>query len=141
MTTRRVGRPALIDRGVLDKLEEVFSLGGTDKEACLFAGINPATLYNYQEIHPEFVERKAMLKENPVLLARRTIVNNLETDVATSRWYVERRDKDFNQKQEVDVTTQGEKITTGESVIATIAAQAAAILKESDTNPTTASGT
>lgn len=106
-----VGRPTVVTKSVLDKLEEVFSLGGTDKEACLFAGINPSTLYNYQEINPEFVQRKALLKETPVLLARRTVTESLAKDTNTARWYIERRDRDFNPKNEIDITSKGESIT------------------------------
>lgn len=79
-------------REVLNKLEEVFALGGTDTEACLYADISPATLYNYQKEHPEFLERKEALKETPFLKARRTIVKSLE-DPANAFKYMERKKK------------------------------------------------
>lgn len=123
------GRPTVITPIVLAKLEEVFSLGGTDIEACGFAGIHVATLYKYQDKCPEFVERKRFLKEKPVLLARKTIMDALASDPNTAKWYVERRDKDFNLKHEVDVTTGGEKLE-GSADIAALAAKAAALLKE-----------
>lgn len=63
---------------VLQKLEEIFLIGGTDTEACLYADISPATLYNYQKEHPEFLERKDSLKETPFLKARRTIIKSLD---------------------------------------------------------------
>lgn len=110
----KTGRPPVITEIVLQKLEEVFALGGTDKEACIYADISPATLYNYQEFHPDFLERKELLKQKPILLARRTINDNLMDDLPTARWYIERRDRDFNPKTEVDVTSKGDKITTNE---------------------------
>jgi hypothetical protein len=73
-----VGRPTLMTEEILNKLEEVFALGGTDKEACFYADISHQTLYNYQKEHPEFVERKEALKETPILKARRTVVKSLE---------------------------------------------------------------
>ncbi len=100
----KIGRPTVVTDSVLLKLEEVFALGGTDKEACIYADISPATLYKYQDEHKEFAERKELLKQSPILLARRTINDNLMDDVVTARWYIERRDKDFNPKQEVDVS-------------------------------------
>jgi len=35
---------------VIAKLEYVFPLGGNDKEACLYASVSPAALYEYQQI-------------------------------------------------------------------------------------------
>ena len=71
------GRPTVMTDEVLKKLEEVFLLGGTDTEACLFANISPKTLYNYQNEHPEFLQRKEQLKETPFLKARKTIIESL----------------------------------------------------------------
>lgn len=124
-----LGRPTVMTESVLNKLEEVFALGGTDIEACGYADISTGTLYKYQEEFPDFIERKRFLKEKPVLLARKTIMDSLASDANTAKWYVERRDRDFNLKHEVDVTTQGEKLA-GSSDIAEIAAEAARMLKE-----------
>jgi hypothetical protein len=49
-----VGRPKRITPGVLAKFESAYSLGCNDREACNFAGVNPATLYRYQNKTPEF---------------------------------------------------------------------------------------
>ncbi|MBL0320510.1 MAG: hypothetical protein IPP74_14640 [Alphaproteobacteria bacterium] len=104
-----LGRPSAITEDVLRKLEEVFALGGTDKEACLYANIAPSTLYKYQEENKDFTERKEALKETPVLKARRTVFNSLETDVNSAWKYVERKDPDLNPKQTIDHTNKGEK--------------------------------
>lgn len=128
-TKRGGGRPTIMTEATLNKLEEVFAMGGTDIEACGYADISHQTLYNYQELHPEFVERKRFLKEKPVLLARKTIMQALADDSRVAQWYVERRDRDFNLKQEVDVTSKGEKLEGGAD-IAAIAEEAARILKE-----------
>jgi hypothetical protein len=77
----------------LNKLEEVFALGGTDKEACFYAGISHQTLYDYQKDHPEFVERKGALKETPILKARRTVVSAVEKNPSDAQWYLERKAK------------------------------------------------
>jgi hypothetical protein len=63
---------------IIHKLEEVFSLGGTDREACFYAGISHQTLYDYQHVNPEFIDRKEALKEKPILKARQTVVKNLD---------------------------------------------------------------
>jgi len=74
---RAIGRPAIVTEAVLQKLLEAFALGCTDLEACFYADIGKSTLYNYQDANPDFVERKERLKERPVLLARKVIVDAL----------------------------------------------------------------
>jgi len=101
------GRPEKIDAITLKKLEEAFTIGCTDIEACLNADISHQTLYNYQKKHPKFVERKAALKESPVLKARKRVESELENDTNTAKWYLERKRKDEfgpNQKTEVEIT-------------------------------------
>lgn len=88
------GRPRKIDEAVLRKLEEAFGLGSTDAEACFYADIAPSTLYAYEKENPEFSERKKALKERPILLARRTVVNALETDYNHALRYLERKKRD-----------------------------------------------
>lgn len=96
-----VGRPTVMTPETIKKLEEVFAIGGTDKEACFFANISHQTLYDYQKLHPEFVERKEALKENPILKARRTVVNSLDNPV-TAQWFLERKKKtEFAQRTEL----------------------------------------
>ena len=88
------GRPTVMTQETIDKLETSFALGCSDLEACLFANISPQTLYDYQHIHPEFIERKEMLKEKQVLKARSVIaeaINNKDKEVA--KWYLERKKK------------------------------------------------
>lgn len=87
------GRPTVITEEVLRKLEEAFAMGCTDIEACLYADISKTALYEYQEKNPYFAERKAELKENPVLKARTTIIKSLK-DPNHAKWYLEKKKKD-----------------------------------------------
>jgi hypothetical protein len=97
----KVGRPTVMTEEVLRKLEEIFSLGGSDREATFYAGISMQSLYEYQKKNPEYAERKAALKEKPVLKARRTIVDSLD-DPDYAFKYVERKKKDeFSLRSEV----------------------------------------
>jgi hypothetical protein len=89
-----IGRPNIITKVTLQKLEEVFALGGSDKEACFYADISPSTLYNYQIENPDFLERKELLKENPILLARRTVVSELTKNSYIAFKYLERKRRD-----------------------------------------------
>ncbi len=96
-----VGRPTVITDEAIRKLEEAWVMDCTDLEACLYADISKTALYDYQQEHPEFAERKEALKESPFLLARKTIYQNL-TDIDTAQWYMERKKKDeFSQRNEL----------------------------------------
>ena len=99
-----MARPTVMTPEVIEKLEEAFKWGCTDNEACLHADIAPSTLYQYQEKNPKFTERKASLKENPILLARSTVVNGLKNDTDLALKYLERKKKnEFSTKVENDI--------------------------------------
>lgn len=100
------GRPTVLTPDVIDKLEMCFANGGNDKQACLFAGIHPATLYNYQNENPEFIERKEMLKESVSLHAINNVARKIKDkktpDLELSKWWLERRSKsEFSLRQEL----------------------------------------
>lgn len=100
------GRPKKITAAVLQKLEYGFMKGLSDRQCCKFADISPATLYNYCNKHPEFLERKEMLKENPTIQAKLNIVESIESgNVDDSKWYLERKCKEeFSLRQEVGLS-------------------------------------
>jgi hypothetical protein len=66
-------------------------MGCTDLEACLYADIHPASLYNYQNANPDYIERKEALKKNPFMKARMTITGDLK-EVDTAKWLLENYD-------------------------------------------------
>lgn len=88
------GHPTVMTPETIAKLEQAFSLGCTDMEACFFANIGKSALYNYQKEHPEFVERKEALKEKMIFAARTVIANSLAAqDKDTAKWLLERKRK------------------------------------------------
>ena len=105
MNRKKVGRPTKITPETLKKLEQAFLLGCSDKEACLFSNISHQTLYNYQEKHPEFVERKTLLKENPVLQARKSLMNGIADRPELGLKMLERLTKEYKLKSEINVNS------------------------------------
>lgn len=100
-----IGRPTVMTDNTVNKLEEAFALGCTDEEACFFADITKTTLYKYIETHPDFTDRKENLKKNPVLKARRVLLNHLEQDDKDIAKYV--IDKhDGKAKQAIDLNAE-----------------------------------
>lgn len=104
MRKSNAGRPTVMTDVVIGKLEEAYALGCTDGEACFYAGIAASTLYDYQIINPEFVERKESLKQRPIFVARKSVVDSLATDSDLAMKFLERKRKDeFSLRTENDL--------------------------------------
>tara|TARA_R110000764_G_scaffold120566_1_gene208273 strand:- start:835 stop:1209 length:375 start_codon:yes stop_codon:yes gene_type:complete len=88
-----VGRPLIMTPEVIQKLEDAFSWGCTDLEACCNANISKSTLYNYCDANPKFMERKEILKNQPVMKARRVVIAALdEDDINTAHKVIDRKE-------------------------------------------------
>tara|TARA_Y100000310_G_scaffold58490_1_gene53785 strand:- start:2448 stop:2909 length:462 start_codon:yes stop_codon:yes gene_type:complete len=88
------------EKEVLSKLEEAFTWGCTDVEACLYADISPRTLYRYTKENERFGSRKEELKKSTTMLAKRNIHRDLvSADVNTSKWHLEHKNSDEYSKQ------------------------------------------
>lgn len=79
------------DKGKLERLVTAFKYDGTIKEACLLAGISIDQYRYFIELHPEFSPIIEACRQVPVLIARKTIVDNLHKDPATARWYLQKK--------------------------------------------------
>lgn len=91
---KREGRPTVVTSEVIAKLEYAFAHSFTDKEACFYADIHPATLYRYEQANPEFSERKEALRLSPNLAAKETLVNGITGNIDQSRWWADRKISD-----------------------------------------------
>jgi len=101
------GRPTVMTESVIAKLEEAFLIGCSDLEACLVADISKDALYDYQNKYPKFTERKELLKQNPILAARRSAFKGFADDHAHALKFLERKKKsEFSLRSEstVEVT-------------------------------------
>lgn len=109
---RPVGRPTVMTPEVVAKLEHGFAMGFSDVEASLYANISKDSLYDYCKKYPEFSHRKEELKNHPKLLAKTNLYNALKENskIEDSKWYLERKDKEFKPKSEQDLTTLGKEI-------------------------------
>lgn len=96
------GRPTKLTPETITKLETAFSLGCSDVEACLYADISKSALYEYQKAHPEFADRKELLKDKLVFKSRSVVAEALNNnDREMAKWYLERKKKnEFSTRQE-----------------------------------------
>ena len=80
MAKNKGGRPTKMTPELIGKLEDAFTWGCTDTEACCFADIACSTLYDYCEKNPQFSERKEKLKNMPVMKAKRIQMSELDQE-------------------------------------------------------------
>lgn len=139
MSMSEVGRPTVMTPETLHKLDEAFLNDLTDEQACFFADIAPSTLYKYQEEHPEYTERKRLLKEDTKIKAKLKVKQQIEVEegAETAKWYLERKAKNEGFSARTELTgADGEKLYEGldekqkEKLNALLDEQA--ILKQSD---------
>lgn len=96
------GRPTKINKDILQKLEDAFSFTYTDEEACLYAGISPRTLYNYQKKNPSFVQRKETLRLTPNLVAKKVLVEGIKNNLEHSKWWATHKMPEFRPTQKIE---------------------------------------
>jgi len=99
-TICKCGRPTVMTKDVIAKLEQAFMMGCPDIEACLYADISMDALYLYQRKNPQFINRKEKLKKTPNFKARKTLVEDVDTPTG-ARWWGERKMKEEFQPSQV----------------------------------------
>lgn len=114
------------------KIEEAAAMDCTMEEIAFYANISKQTLYNWMESDKKFKERLDELRTNPVLKARRTIVDKLD-NAEHAKWYLERKRKtEFSQKIETDITSKGEQINVLDPKYTELAKKFEAQLKQDE---------
>ena len=106
MRKNKGGRPTKMTESTVKKLEEAFLMGCTDLEACCYADISKVTLYKYQDDNPEFANRKEVLKKNPFMIARQSVLKGAKKDLQTARWLVDKEDGKPMQQVRLDKDSQ-----------------------------------
>lgn len=92
-----MSRPTVFTSKTLQKLEHAFALGCSDDEACIYAKISPSSLYNYQAENHEFLERKRLLRQTPILKARMELIKGFRNNPNLALRFLERtRNSEFN---------------------------------------------
>ena len=88
------GRPTKMTKETIAKLEQAYSVGATDQQACLQAGINEATLYRWEKKNPSFSNRKKALQANLAYKAKLSLDKHIPRDGKLALDVIERLEKD-----------------------------------------------
>ena len=85
------------------KLEDAFLMDCTVEEACLNADITQDTYYRWIKENPKLSERFERLRNNPYLIARKSIIEGIKENPELALKYMERKRKnEFSLKQEIE---------------------------------------
>lgn len=103
-----MARPTKMTDEVLKDLRQAYMWGATNAEACAYAEIGERTLYDYLAENKEFSQEIENWKSEPILKAKKTIVEDI-TNTKTAQWYLERRAKK-EYGANVDITTDGKEL-------------------------------
>lgn len=79
-----------LSEDIIRRLEDAFSLGCTDAEACCFAGVTLQSFQEHLKADPAFKDRREILKQRPQLLARQTVFKALKEDPQIALEYLDR---------------------------------------------------
>jgi hypothetical protein len=94
------GRPTKMTKETIAKLEFAYSCNCNDTEACLYAEIADTTLDRYEEKHPEFRSRKAMLRSKPRMTSKIIQSGKLNEGCAkTAEFILVHTDDEYQTKQ------------------------------------------
>lgn len=110
-TPNKTGRKGLYSPAIVDKLIEVISAGGSDKDAYTLVGINHDTFYGWLSKHAEFAEKVTRARAENKVSHIQNIKTASKTDWRASGWWLERRwPEEFAQQLIVKVTPEDAKI-------------------------------
>ena len=105
----KCGRPTVMTKDVINKLEQAYSNGATDIQACFYAGISTSALDCYQKKNPKFKERKAGLKAQLGLISKNNIAKSIKGGSTYDSWkHLEATEKQvYSKRVEQDVNHGG----------------------------------
>ena len=104
---KRPGPERKVTEEVLRDIERAVGWGWSLTNACVYADIAERTFYDYQKANPGFRMKLDLIRQRPELAARRNVVERIEAgDLGTSKWYLERRVRDFSPRTSLDVAVE-----------------------------------
>lgn len=101
------GRKSKYTPDTVKRLTDAIRLGGSDRDACVFAGISEDTLANWRKTKPDFSESIDRARMDGKLQRIGRIKKHGENDWRADAWYLERRwPEEYAQTYIIKVTTE-----------------------------------
>jgi len=108
-----MARPTKYEEKFCGQVEDLCLLGATDEEVAHFFNISTSTFYNWKKEYPEFLEAIKDGKENADAKVAKSLYQTALSGNTTAQifWLKNRRTRDWRDKQDIDVKSDGDKIT------------------------------
>lgn len=102
------GRPTLKTEDVVNKLENIFKVGGTVEEAITYAGISKQTYYNWVEADDGFLTKMDAAQHYADIVAKNVVVDSIvkDRDLGSAKWWLEKRVFKDNPSTMIQVNAQ-----------------------------------
>lgn len=110
------GRPTIMTKDVIAKLEHGFKIGLNNTECCAYAEISRDALYDYTKKYPEFSDKITAWKRNPIAKAKAAVFKGLD-DPKLALEYLKLRDEDFSTKIKQEVTNNIPQIVVANETV------------------------
>ncbi|HSX52926.1 MAG TPA: hypothetical protein VLF90_00950 [Patescibacteria group bacterium] len=86
------GRPTVIDKDVVQKLEQAFKDGLSVSEACFVSDIGRRTFYDHKATDEAFAHKMELAKTHVTLRAKKIVVQAINGgNLTAAKWYLERK--------------------------------------------------
>lgn len=87
------GRPTIYSPSIVEKLVEVFKIGGSVDEACANAKIDVKTYYNWLDKNTSFSNEIASAQHYSDIAAKNVVVGSIlkHKNIESSKWWLEKR--------------------------------------------------
>lgn len=95
-----VTNPVKLDDTTVKKIEDALAMDCSIEEVCLMANISKQTFYNWQNSFPELKERFDILRANPVLKARDTVIKSLSNPQYAFEYLKRKKKNEFSERLE-----------------------------------------
>lgn len=110
------GRPTKQVPEVVNKLEDIFKVGGTVEEAISYAGISKQTYYDWIKADESFLTKMEAARHYSDVVAKNVVIDSIvkDRDLSSAKWWLEKRQ--FNQPMQTNIQVNVKPLLGGSSV-------------------------
>lgn len=108
LQTNKEGRPTKLTDDVVNKLENIFKVGGNVEEAISYAGISKQTYYNWIEADISFLTKMDAARHYADIVAKNVVIDAIvkDRDLSTAKWWLEKKHPDFKESNQAPFALQ-----------------------------------
>ena len=110
------GRPI---RSIVKKLEDIFKIGGSVKQACAYAEIAKQSYYEFVKDKPKLLDHFEHLSENITIVALNTVAKAIPSNPSIAMTILERKmAKDFGETKQLNVNVKSTSFSVNAQLMA-----------------------